>query len=568
MKRFIASKSKATLTTLLVSSTWVYLPDGYLNAIPQLQTVLLLGLASFLIGMQAISIHSFTAWSLALLLMTCNAASHAQYLSTFLSGVVGLLLVGVAMHTGACIRLNPQRLPWLITGIVIAAFINALQGLLQWLGLADALWQWMIVPEQRGVAFGTFRQPNLYATFINVGVICVLWLVHLRRLTEAMAWVLVTLMVCGVAASGSRTGSLEIVALGLCGLWLARHQPAALTRLMLGAVLMFSVALWMLPTVAQWHGFGFITSAERAQASAQDGRWLIWRNAIELIALRPWTGWGWKELAYAHYITPLTPKFPELVDHAHNLPLQLAVEFGLPIALICCSVIVWGVVCGRPWLRVKSTLGCPPESAQRVYAWLILLLIVGLHSMLEFPLWYADFLFLTGWSLGYLLPTPPREAARYTRWGFRTAKTALLALGVLLAITWQQFGGIMKMGKAPFNDRAAQRAALKYGADAELFRGTVDLATLRLTDVSPANAAFTRTLAERALHYSPEPIVIESLLQSLWYLGDNTALQKHAQLYCAKYPKSYTQWTRLYADPTLVVATGIPPDHCPTANHP
>jgi hypothetical protein len=135
-------------------------------------------------------------------------------------------------------------------------------------------------------------------------------------------------------------------------------------------------------------------------------------------------------------------------------------------------------------------------------------------------------------------------------------------LGVLLGITWQQFGGIVKMGQAPFNDRVAQRAALKHGADAELFRGTVDLSTLRLTDVSPANAASTRMLAERALHYSPESQVIESLLQSLWYLGDTTALQQHARLYCAKYPTAYVRWTQLYADPALVAATGWPAAQC------
>ena len=69
-----------------------------------------------------------------------------------------------------------------------------------------------------------------------------------------------------------------------------------------------------------------------------------------LIAQKPWLGWGWGELDYAHFIT-LYPgaRFCDILDNAHNLPLHLAVELGVPLAVVLCG---GGLVAGlaRPAL--------------------------------------------------------------------------------------------------------------------------------------------------------------------------------------------------------------------------
>ena len=142
-----------------------------------------------------------------------------------------------------------------------------------------------------------------------------------------------------------------------------------------------------------------------------------------LILQKPWTGWGWGELDYAHYIT-LFPgaRFCVLLDNAHNLPLHLAVELGLPFALLVCGVASLWVWRARPWAETDPV---------RQLAWGILA-VVGLHSMLEFPLWYGPFQIVTLWALALLWrgrgrpaynppPCAPltsfcvNEAARYLR---------------------------------------------------------------------------------------------------------------------------------------------------------
>ena len=78
-------------------------------------------------------------------------------------------------------------------------------------------------------------------------------------------------------------------------------------------------------------------SRATAQAEGLDiceSRLVLWRNALELSLQRPWTGWGFGELDYAMATQPLSgTRFCGIVAHAHNLPLQLIVEWGWPLAL-------------------------------------------------------------------------------------------------------------------------------------------------------------------------------------------------------------------------------------------
>ncbi|MEI7786718.1 MAG: Wzy polymerase domain-containing protein, partial [Betaproteobacteria bacterium] len=74
------------------------------------------------------------------------------------------------------------------------------------------------------------------------------------------------------------------------------------------------------------------------------------------------------------------------------------------------------------------------------------------------------------------------------------------------------------------------------------FRGHADFASLTLTPLRPENAAEQLRLAQALLHYSPEPVVIERLLDSAALLGDQAKLDFHSQRYRAAYPDQHAQW--------------------------
>ncbi|HGY5532950.1 MAG TPA: O-antigen ligase family protein, partial [Prochlorococcus sp.] len=60
-----------------------------------------------------------------------------------------------------------------------------------------------------------------------------------------------------------------------------------------------------------------------------------WDEALQLIAQRPWLGWG---AAAFSVLYPL--RTGRWHGHAHNLPLELAVSHGLPVALLVVGTVL------------------------------------------------------------------------------------------------------------------------------------------------------------------------------------------------------------------------------------
>ena len=550
-KSAVLYNAKISVGFLCFSCAWLVplTAGGSPDAMQQIFTLALLVCAVLPIGLAPISpwIDAALLGGSAVVLFTTN-----PYWGASVVGVSGLLVAGIACHVGAQLRRAPNLLTWLLYALVAAAVMNAAQGLLQWFGLVGELYRWVVEPEQRGIAYGAFRQRNLFATFLCVGVVGVVWLVYLRRLTEGMAWFFLLILMLSVAASGSRTGVLEAATLAALAILWRKQLPRAVTRLMVGQLALLGLSMLFLPIAAGWHGIEFTSSASRVALVGRDARWMIWDNAIALIAERPWTGWGWREMGYARYVTLLDNRFDGLLEHAHNLPLQLALEFGLPVAVLVCGVAAWAIYRAKPW-RIHTD--------SKPFAWVILLLIVGIHSMLEYPLWSAGFLFLTGLCVGYLLPITPLSGPATVGqvWALRWAKLSAAGLLVLSLVAWQQYAKVLLIYKTPFtNDKVQQRtaatAALAEASGAWLFQELLDFSTLGITEVTAQNAPEVRRLAEKLLHYSAEPRVIQPLLLSLWWLDDQPALQFHADRFCRAYPAVFQKWNSQPVVHPMVVA--------------
>ena len=566
LNKSLPPKARHAAGLICVLAGWIYSYSGggSPDAFQQIFFLGALSAASLLFGLSATNPLGTAAvlGGMFVMVMTPN-----PYLGGQIAGAAGLLLAVLACHLGAHLQRKPEGLPWLLFALVAAAFINAIEGLLQWFGLVGELYRWVVEPERRGVAFGVFRQTNLFATFLCVGSICTVWLVHQRRLTESMAWFLLLVSMFAVAASGSRTGLLEVLTLAVLGLlWRKQHAPAV-TRLLVGQSVILGIAQLTLSKAANWLEFEFVSGVERAARMGMDARLTIWSNALDLIAEHPWLGWGWRETVYGHYVTLFSHRYKDQMDNVHNLPLQLAVELGLPVTIAFFGVVAWAALFAKP-LRVDIVAAdkLVQPASDRQFAWAILLLIIGIHSMLEYPLWYAGFLFLTGLAIGYVLPVQNSErvSVTYGAWSKRIAKIVALGLILLALIAWQQYANVLPIYKTPFTRdrearRAAMMAAITNASGSWLFKEQLDFARLDLVEVTPQNAVEVRRLAEKLLHYSAEPRVIQSLLLSLWYLNDGVALQFHAERFCHAFPIAFQRWSQDYANhPMFTAARRLP----------
>ena len=87
-----------------------------------------------------------------------------------------------------------------------------------------------------------------------------------------------------------------------------------------------------------------------------------------------------------------------------------------------------------------------------------------------------------------------------------------------------------------------------YGYE-RLFARQVQFAELTTTRVTPDNAAYLHAMALRLLRFSPEPRVVEKIIDSALLLG----LDDEARLYLdrlqAAYPEAHAAWLRARARP-------------------
>lgn len=458
---------------------------------------------------------------------------------------------------------------WLVAGLFSSAI-----GLGQYFG-AGAGFLPFINQTELGEAFANLRQRNQFASLTSMALATLLWFSarmrpdsgpgerlngrsnsplhsHLTERRQSMLLLLAAgLLAVGNAASSSRTGLVQLAFLcALFWLWDGWRQPAA-RRILLTAVAAYALAMLVLPWLAgldpSAHG---MYARLRAGDPACGGRLTLWSNVLHLIALKPWFGWGWGELDYAHYVT-LYPgeRFCDILGNAHNLPLHLAVELGVPLAVGVCGLLSWLVWRARPWGETDPL---------RQLAWAVLALI-GLHSLLEYPLWYGPFQMAFGLCVCMLWSTQERHdqkpclapgvETRRAHVNYFLAATAALIMTVAAYAAWD-YHRVSQIYLDPAQRDASYRDnTLEKIRDTHLFRRQFDFAVLSLTPLTPANAPQIYAMSRELLHYSPEPRVIEKVIESAVMLRHDDEALLHLARYRAAFPKNHAQWRQALTMP-------------------
>lgn len=510
---------------------------------------------------------SVTCWLAASAVLIAVFQSPRLGIGPWLSAVAVVFATAMAAFVGAALVQDRARMQAALAhGLLWAGTISAVLGLLQYYGFAEALAPWTTAPPE-GQAFGNLRQRNQFASLIGMALIAALWLYASyrgRSVQRRLMWVgVVSLLLIAAAASTSRTGLLEVVAIVGVAAFIARRErqtgrtdPNVLTRLPAPLVLLswiplyFAIA-WLLPQLACGGVDGMMQRLSEA-APIGHSRLILWNNVLTLIAEHPWTGWGWGELSFAHYThSTLYPgaRFVEILDNAHNLPLHLAVELGIPAAVLICGGFLWLVISAKPW-REREPF--------RLMAWGLLGVLV-LHSLVEYPLWYGPFQLVFGLCLGSLSP-----AANYRDDGLRpwTRKLPAVSATALIAICGYAGWDYIRISQIylpreerlpPYEDNTLAKAHGSW-----LFANQVRFAGLTLTSVTRANAEEMHTLAERTLHFSPEPRVIIKLIESAELSGREDEARIQAQRLAVSFPLEYENWLQEQADHRRFSGLSVP----------
>ena len=386
-----------------------------------------------------------------------------------------------------------------------AALLSSVIGLAQYFGQAAWLAGWVHVPASPGEAMGNLRQRNQLATLIAMGAVAVLWW-HRQGLGRRHALWMMALLAAGSAATGSRTGLLQWLLLpALALLWQGRAQgraPWSWTLLVWG-LCAYLLALALPQALALTTGTQIGNAMTRmVEDNGCGSRLLLWANVLQLIGQQPWSGWGWNELKFAHYMADYPgARFCDILGNAHNLPLQLGFALGVPAALGLTGGALVLALRARPWQLAQST-----DSL----AWGVLAMI-ALHSLLEFPLWYGPF------QLACVAAVPMlwRAAGRWLQQQRPVAQAlgaGLLTMALLIGADYARVRQIY----LPHEQRWSLWQGDPWGAARQtlFFGDALRFAELTSTPVTRENARAMLQASQAMLHYSPEPRVIDKLIES------------------------------------------------------
>lgn len=428
---------------------------------------------------------------------------------------------------------------------LLAALLSSVIGLCQFLGVEQYFYPWMSAAAQ-GEAFGNLRQRNQFASLCNMGLAAPLyWALQCQSSAgRRMSALLLTaaLLALGNAVSSSRTGLLGLITLlGIASYWGWWRQLPARSVLAV-VVLVYGLATLFLAQLPGHEGEGRgIFSRFQNFGPGCDSRLILWRNMMHLVNLHLWGGWGWGELDYAHFITAYDdPRHCELLDNAHNLPLHLAVELGPPAALLICGAAAWLVWRARPWHETEPT---------RQMAWMVLAVIL-LHSMLEYPLWYGPFQMAFGLSLRLLWrgrqpSAPDVSGTAGLGKGRRMLAVALLCITAYAAWDYHRISQIYlppEQRSPAYRDNTLEKIRGSW-----LFREQVLFAEFTLTPLTRDNAGQLNAMAHELLHFSPEARVVEKLIESALLQGHEAEARFFMARYRAAYPQEYARWAKTQA---------------------
>jgi Virulence factor membrane-bound polymerase, C-terminal/O-Antigen ligase/Protein glycosylation ligase len=500
---------------------------------------------------------------------TLWGGANVEALATLVAwACVGLMAcVDMGLGRGRVEHVSARTLA--ITWLVVA-LVSVAMALFQYLRVEHWFEPW-ISHSADGAAFANLRQRNQFATLCGIGLLALLHLLQstLRKdavnasvhknaskastlsivsenvlIASGWPWLAITVLAIGNGLSSSRTGALQwllIAAVVLC--WRASlHRKVV--QLALGALAIYAVVVALMPWFARLVDNPSNGLWGRASENAgSSSRLWLYSNVLELIAQKPWLGWGWRELGYAHYSTHFDKRFGELLDNAHNLPLHLAVELGVPFALLFCGAVLWWIVRSAPWRETDAT---------RQLAWGVLMLI-GVHSMVEYPLWYGPFLMTLGLCIGLLQPVDLRPTNLIlnrpaSQWNIAGAAikgvaVCMIAFAGYAAYDYHRVSQI-------YLDVASRSSlysddALGHAQRSVLFQRQARFAELVTTPVTPASAPRVLNLAADLIHFSPEPRVIEALIESATMLHIDDVAMFHLARYKEVYPKDYAAWSAL-----------------------
>lgn len=462
-----------------------------------------------------------------------DAYTAARYLAWAALLVVLGKRLGQDLGTGAI----AGALAWFLFGGGIASALIALIQLYRW----DTPLNAFIALANSESAYGNLGQPAQFAGYVALGVASTGYLYARRALAGAVAWPAMTVFLFVVALSGRRAVWLYFVVFALLALWQHRRAPgeegARLRAFTLALLPGFLLAQWAVKLPFLQIPEEVVVFGDRLfeVASGVGPRLWLARVAWDMFAANPLFGAGVGQFALHNFLASADLGGHPLIGltrHAHNIVLQLLAETGIGGA---------GILIGfaAVWM-----LDLRRAAFDAPLWWLLALLgVIGVYSMLEYPLWYAYFLGIAAFLVGVAATRTFKMDARA---GF-VLTAATIALGAYLLVTsvlrYRGFEHALYSSRTlpPAQRDAVISGQLERNRNDPHLAPYVELIVSRSMDVSERQVEEKLQLNARVMRFAPVSHVVYRHAALLALGGDRAGAERQLRRAANVYPAALPQ---------------------------
>lgn len=309
--------------------------------------------------------------------------------SLLLSGLVSIIISSLCHQQG-----YKKILVTVCYGLMIGAISQDIVVILQTLH-QDWTGGWINYIGLGQPYSGNIGQRNLLAHYLSWGILATAYLVYQKRLARVTGLTVVIFQAAILGAVNSVTLILYMLSilllLVIARYWQKRLPKSIIKTLALTviAVLIFqAITLPVITSISIQDTFTTNTSSIGRLSGSSDykSRLTEWHKAWLIFLENPWFGTGWNSYGYQGFMISSDPRFASdmsgngLFTHTHSIFFNLLAETGIFGTII---------ILGGFFYLLKPIL----TSQWRVETVVILamMIVTGVHSLLEFPLWNTHF---------------------------------------------------------------------------------------------------------------------------------------------------------------------------------
>lgn len=294
------------------------------------------------------------------------------------------LLSSILAFDYANSRKNKISIDCFLLSLIISSLISLGFQLAQFFEITDHFFPWILETPSGNRFFANLGQPNQLASLICVSFLGSLYLLHKKKISNFVQIIITICFSISLALAGSKTSILTLV-VSMFFLFTLKKENKRYILHTASLFLLFVLIKLAIPSATR----------EYSNTDISTGRIAMWQMLSQAILKKPWQGYGFNNTIAANF--NVIGEFPEswhrITAHAHNLFLDFAIWFGLPVGIgfsIFFICLIYAIIIKQQTVENK------------LLAYTIIPLII--HANLEFPLHYAYFLIPFGFIAGATWP--------------------------------------------------------------------------------------------------------------------------------------------------------------------